>query len=251
MSLWGAIGSLAGALIPIPGVGPLLGSAIGGAVGNAIDGNNANRDALSAQQQSTDAAIGEQRRQFDLQRQDTQPYRETGVNALRQLYGDINTPVTSAEVMSDPGYQFGLDQGEQALQRRFGASGGRLSGASLKAASRFNVGTAASGYNAAYQRRQDRLNRLAALAGVGQSSTASSAQAGAASTNAISNMLTAQGNASGSARLAQGNIWGNAINQVGAAAERAYRPNSYTGQSTFRMDDPYRSPAYFGGDEGE
>ncbi len=245
MSLWGAIGGIAGAFLGGP-----AGAAIGATIGGGIDGRNATNDALDAQRQGTDAAIGEQRRQFDLQRSDSQPYRETGVNALKQLYGDINTPVTSADVMSDPGYQFGLEQGQQALDRRFASSGGRLSGASLKAASRFNVGTAASGYNAAYQRRQDRLNRLAALAGVGQSSTASSAQAGASSANAIGNMLTAQGNASGSARLAQANIWGNAVNQIGALAQRNYgstygiAPNqisTQTGLPNYALD-PYGGP---------
>jgi hypothetical protein len=188
--------------------------------------SDAASDASATQAASTAEAIAEQRRQFDLQRNDFAPYRETGVNALKQLAGDINTQPTAAEVMSDPGYQFGLDQGQQALDRRFAASGGRLSGASMKALSRFNVGTAASGYNAAYQRRQDRLNRLAALSGIGQSSTASSAQAGANSGNAIGNLLTAQGNAAGAGQLAQGNIWGNAANQIGAIAARQFGGNN-------------------------
>jgi len=213
--------------------------AAGGAIISSSMQSSAARRAADTQSQSSAEAIAEQRRQFDLQREDGRDYRETGVNALRQLAGDINTPVTAEEVMSDPGYQFGLDQGQQALDRRFAASGGRLSGASLKAASRFNVGTAASGYNAAYQRRQDRLNRLAALAGIGQSSTASSAAAGAQSANAIGNLRTAQGNATGAAQLAQGNIWGNAINQIGAIGAR-----QFGGTSGPSINREYNLPNY-------
>jgi hypothetical protein len=211
---------------------------IGSAVVGAAASSNAAKKAARSQQAATDSAIGEQQRQFDLQREDTQPYRETGVNALRQLAGEIDTPTTAADVMEDPGYQFGLEQGQQALDRRFAASGGRLSGASLRAASRYNVGTAASGYNAAYQRRQDRLNRLAALAGIGQSSTATSAQAGANSANAIGNLMTAQGNATGAGQLAQGNIWGNAANQIGAIASRQF------GNTASNINQDYGLPNY-------
>ena len=97
-------------------------------VGSSMQSRSARR-ASDAQAQSSADAIAEQQRQFDLQREDAQPYRETSVNALRQLAGDINTPTTAADVMADPGYQFGLEQGQQALDRRFAASGGRLSGA--------------------------------------------------------------------------------------------------------------------------
>jgi hypothetical protein len=95
-----------------------------------------------------------------------------------------------------------------------------VSGASLKAAQRFGADYASTGYNSAYQRRQDRENRLAELAGIGQTSTSASAQAGSAAANNISSMTMRQGENSGEARLAQGNIWTNALNQAGAAWQR-------------------------------
>jgi hypothetical protein len=168
---------------------------VAGAIGGAYLSSKAAGDAADQQAQSTNKSIAEQRRQFDLTRSDYAPYRETGVNALRQLAGDINAPVTSAEVMSDPGYQFGLDQGQQALNRRIAASGGRVSGMALKAATRFGTDYGAAGYGAAYARRQDRLNRLAALAGVGQTATAGGAIAGQSSANTISGLTASQGDA--------------------------------------------------------
>jgi len=134
--------------------------------------------------------------------------------------GELNKPVTAADVMQDPGYQFGLQQGQQALDRKAAAAGGRVSGAALKSAAQYATNYATAGYGAAYQRGQDRLNRLQQLAGMGQVATNASANAGAVSTNAISNLLSSQGNASGAAGLAQGNIWGNAANQLGAVGQR-------------------------------
>lgn len=58
-------------------------------LGSAMQGDAA-EDAASAQNQSTAAAIAEQRRQFDLNRADTAPYRSAGksaVNRLAQLLG--------------------------------------------------------------------------------------------------------------------------------------------------------------------
>jgi hypothetical protein len=215
MSLWGVIGTVAGAYFGGP-----LGAMVGGSIGGAIDQNNAIGDARDQQQQSTDAAIGEQRRQFDLTRGDYAPYREAGVNALGQLQTEMGRMPTAEEVMSDPGYQFGLQQGQLGLDRKAAAQGGRVSGAALKAASGYATNYAASGYGAAYQRRQDRLNRLAAIAGIGQSSTAGSAQAGQASTGAISNLISGQGNANAAATIGQGNVWGNTVNQLGAIGQR-------------------------------
>ena len=114
----------------------------------------------------------------------------------------INAPVTAADVMQDPGYQFGLMQGQTALDRKIAAMG-TVSGAALKAAALYGTDYASTGYNAAYQRQQDRLNRLAALAGISQSATSSSAQAGMNMANNVSGMLTAQGDASAAARMAQ------------------------------------------------
>ena len=191
-------------------------------VGSLISSNGAS-DAAQTQADSTAAGIGEQRRQFDLTREDYAPYREAGKRGLAQYETEINAPVTAADVMQDPGYQFGLMQGQTALDRKIAAMGGRVSGAALKAAARYGTDYATTGYNAAYQRRQDRLNRLAALAGIGQSATGASANAGMNMANNVSGMLTAQGDASGAARLAQGNIWGGAANQLAALYGRTQK----------------------------
>lgn len=206
-------------------------------VGSALTSKAAG-DAADAQADSTAAGIAENRRQFDLTRGDFQPYREAGVRALGSLESDINREPTSDEVMNTPGYQFGLQQGQQGIDRKIAASGGRVSGAAIKAAGEYATNYATTGYNAAYQRRQDRLNRLAALAGVGQTATGSSAQAGANSTNAITGLIERQGDASAAAGMARGNIWGSAINQIGAVGQR------WAGNSPTSINPQYGLPNY-------
>lgn len=203
-------------------------SFVGDIIGAAI-GADSTRSAANTQADATRAGVDEQRRQYDLTRQDYAPWREAGKNALAQLQSSMNAPITAADVMADPGYQFGMTQGQNALDRRFAATGGRVSGAAMKAQTRYATDYAGTGYNAAYQRRQDALNRLATIAGLGQTATGGSAMAGANASNNISNMLTAQGNAAGAAQMARGSIWGNALTKLasGQGAQGSYSPNAF------------------------
>ena len=182
-------------------------------VGSAMSAD-AVGDGADTQSDATNRATEEQRRQFDLTREDYRPYREAGARALGQYETQINRPLTGAEVMRDPGYQFGLQQGQTALDRKIAAMGGRVSGAALKAANRYGTDYATTKYGDAYQRRQDSLNRLAALAGIGQTATAGSAAAGQQSANAISSLISSQGDAAAASRIAQGNIYANSGNQI-------------------------------------
>jgi hypothetical protein len=188
-------------------------SFVGDIIGGFVQDRAAKR-ADNTMREATAAEVAENRRQYDTTRADYAPYRETGVNALQQLAGDINKPVTSAEVMEDPGYQFGLDQGQKAINQRVAAGGGRVSGQAIKAAARFGTDYGASGYGAAYQRKQDRLNRLAALAGVGQTATAGTMQAGQFSTGNIGRAYSNQGEATAASQLARGNIWADTLNKT-------------------------------------
>lgn len=219
----------------------VAGAAVVGAVGGALISKNAAKGAANQQAAASANAIGEQQREFDVNQANQQPYLDAGKAALGQYQTAINTPTTASDVMaSDPGYQFGLDQGQTALDRKIAAMGGRVSGAALKATDRYATDYATTGYNAAYQRSQDRLNRLAALAGISQTNPglSLSAQSGQASTNAITALQASQGDAAAAATMSQGNIWGSAGNQLAAIAQRYYTPGS---------TNPY---AYSGGGVG-
>lgn len=77
-----------------------------------------------------------------------------------------------------PGYQFRLDEGQKALERNASARGVRLSAEQMKDAMRYGEGLAASEYG-------DYYNRLAALAGTGQTAVNSGNAAGANAANQI------------------------------------------------------------------
>jgi hypothetical protein len=167
-----------------------------GAIGGAVISSNGAKSAANAQASATHNALEEQQREFDTNQANQQPYLDAGKAALSQYQTAINKPTTAADVMAnDPGYQFGLDQGQTALDRKIAAMGGRVSGAALKATDQYATNYAASGYNSAYQRSQDRLNRLAALAGIGQTATSNNANSSQATTNAMTGLLTNQGDA--------------------------------------------------------
>lgn len=241
MSLWGVLGSVAGSFF-----GP-AGTAIGGAIGGALDGSSGNKGAQQSTQAATDAAIAEQRRQYDTTRADYAPYRAAGTQALGQLQTEMNTPTTSADVMSEPGYQFGLDQGQRAISQRIAAGGGRVSGQAIKAAGRFGTDYASTGYGAAYQRRQDRLNRLSAIAGIGQTATSGSANAGSNTGNQISNLISSQGNANGASQIANGSIWSNTGNQLAALIGRNGSSSSSGGLGGFSISDLLNGTGLGGG----
>lgn len=212
----------------------VAGAAVVGTVGGALIGSNAASNAADKQAQGTQASLAENARQYDQTRADYAPYLAAGTKALGTFATENDTPFDQSQVQLDPGYQFGLDQGQQAINRQTSAAGGRISGAALKAAAQYGTDYATAGYSAAYgrakQTRDDRLNRLAALANIGQTSTQNVSAAGAQTTASNNALTRAAANNAGAATLAQGNIWGNTTNQLAALYGRT------SGTSTSNYD---------------
>ena len=106
--------------------------------------------AAKRQKKGVDQSIEEQRRQFDLNRADLAPFRETGVNALERLNtlaeGDTSGFFTS------PGFEFVRDEGLRGIENRFSASGGALSGNALRRLTEFNSGLASQEFGNFFER---------------------------------------------------------------------------------------------------
>lgn len=102
-------------------------------------------------------------RQSQLAQAQYQPYAAAGQTAL----ANMQAPSMEA-LQADPGYQFRLQQGQQALERSLGARGMNQSGAALKAAQEYGQGLADQTYND-YFTRQSRIanNGLTAASGLG------------------------------------------------------------------------------------
>ena len=191
--------------------------------------------AAEAQVQAQEIAIEEQRRQYNLSREDFAPYRETGTEALGTLR-QLNQPGSSlaeefhyplSAFQADPGFQFRLDEGMKVLERSAAARGGVLGGRQLKDITRFGQEFASNEYNTAYTRafnefmanRGTRFNRLAALAGIGQTTTSFGAQIGAQTSGNISNIYQGTGARLSDIALQSGNA--RAAGQIGAVSPYA------------------------------
>ena len=170
-------------------------SLVGGLLGSRAAGR-----AADAQVGASQAAVGEQRRQFDLLRADLAPFREQGVNGLNQFAQSVLGPLEAT-----PAFQFQLDQGVNALDRSAASRGKLLSGQQVKAVQQFGQGLAS-------QESNNQLNRLASLAGIGQSSTAQTGAFGANAASNIGNSLINAGDARASGFVGQSNAINDSLN---------------------------------------
>lgn len=182
------------------GGGSLLSSLIGGIFGNK---------AAKAQSKAAQAALEEQRRQYEQDRADLAPWRQTGASALSRLAGEygLDGQPQQSQFTTSPGYQFRMSQGLQAIDRSRAARGLLNSGAADKARMGYAEGLGAQEYDSYW-------NRLASLAGVGQNATNTTVAAGQNSTNNITNLLTRQGDARASSYANTGSQINSGINNV-------------------------------------
>ena len=137
---------------------------------------------------------------------------------------------TDVTQQNDPGYQFRMQQGQQALERSAAAQGNLLTGGTGKALQRYGQDYASNEYQNVYNRalqqyqqsynefqnnQSNEFNRLASVAGAGQSSATNLGNAGQAASNNISS------------------IYGNLGNQIGQNTTNAgaARASGYVGSA--------------------
>ncbi len=214
------------------------------AVGGLIQSDSSRR-AANTQADASREANALQADQYGQTVARNEPFVSGGTNAFRTLLARLNSGEfgrvpTAQDVMSEPGYEFGRDQGMRGLNRQLNARGLSYSGAQLKAASKFNNDYASGQYGNAFNRlqgaNQQNYNHLMGAAGMGQASANNTASAGQQFANQAGNNLTGAANAQAANSLAQGNIWGNVINQGVSAynnrpAQSSNAWNSGTGGS--------------------
>jgi hypothetical protein len=126
-------------------------------------------------------------------------------------YGALLKPFTGADLENEPGYQFGLKQGQQQLDRRAASGGNYFSGAALKAAARYGNDYAGTKYGDAFNR--DAVNKrmtydfLNGQSSAGQNAATMTANVGSQMAGQVGANTTSMGNALGAAAIAQGNAW--------------------------------------------
>lgn len=179
---------------------------------------------------------------------DAEMARNSGIDSSAGDYGSLMRDFTGTDLQNEPGYQFGLAEGQKGLDRRAAAGGGYFSGAALKAANRFGQDYAGTKFDAAFNRdtanKTNKFNRLTSLTGGGQTAANQTQAAGTNYANTVGGNITAMGNAQGASNIAQGNAWQNAL----TGAVDNYQQNNFMNsllKNMGRTRQPYDTPPYY------
>lgn len=149
----------------------------------------------------------------------------TGGDASAADSGSLIKPFTPDDLTQDPGYQFNLQQGNQALDRQAAAKGSYFSGAALKDAQTFGQGLADNTYNNAFSRyltqNNDTYSKLAGQAGAGQTAATTAG-----------NLAQNTGNAQASSGISASNILNQSLSGL-LSGNGAKRPVNIGGQVVY------------------
>ena len=188
-----AAGSLPGATSGLGSTSSLLKllGIAGTSIAGALIGSGAATKAAGTQAAASTAAAGtigaagstatQTAQQILAQQQaNSAPYISAGATALNQLGALTSTPYTlptAQQAQDTPGYEFQLQQGEQALNAYEAANGTLASGGALKDITTFGQGLASTDYQNAVSNSLSaynaNINPLLSIAGLGNSATSS------------------------------------------------------------------------------
>ncbi len=230
--------------------GGALVAGIGSIFGGLLGGSAASK-AAKQQQQAEQQGINTIQTGEDQSIARLNPYLSSGSQASGILSGMLKTPgeglltpwtqqfqaPTAAQAEQTPGYQFQLQQGENALQNSAAARGGLLSGRTLADLNTYAQGTAStnyqntfnnaltqyqSAYNTFQNNQNNTYNRLAGQQGVGLNAANTAGQITSNASGDIASLLAAQGKAAAGGTVGQANAWSGAIPGIGGALTGGY-----------------------------
>jgi len=184
------------------------GAVIGAVVSiyGASQQNKAANKGADAQEHASQAAIDEQRRQFDITQGNMAPWLQAGGWGLQQqqafLKGD------RSGFMNSPEYKYALDESINSIDHGAAAHGGLFGGGNTRDRMRFASGLAS-------QNADNYYNKLTGLSQTGYNTGNSLGTLGANMATNIGNAYQNAGNARASAYTAQGNANANMWNNLG------------------------------------
>ena len=124
-------------------------------------------------------------------------------------YGSLTKNFTGADLQNEPGYQFGQQQGQLAIDRAASAAGRYDSGDTLKALTRFGNDYAGTKYNEAFNRDSTNKSRtygfLTGVSNTGENAAAQTGAFGANAANSSGNFLTGGADASAAGLIGASN----------------------------------------------
>lgn len=209
---------LAGGIIS--GLGSLFGGLLGKSAAEKAADVQANAAKYASDQQATEynKALDFSKGVYNNSVDNLNPYVSAGQQGLTTLTGmlpGLTTPYqnftapTGVDETNDPGYQFRLSQGQQALENSAAAKGGLLSGGTAKALDQYSQDYASNEFQNTYNRalntydtnannyytgQNNTYNRYAGLANTGLTASGLEGSIGSSAASGISQLLASLGN---------------------------------------------------------
>ena len=243
----------------------VVGTAI---VGGAYMSSQASKSAAQTQANAANQATAANQASLEQQLAASEPWRTAGTTAVNQLSAMTQPGGTLTKDFAyspfdynqntDPGTQFRLQQGLNAMNATAAARGGLISGNALKAGQDYGQAQGSQEYGAAFNRylsnyanaqntfqlnRTNQLEPLKFLSGQGQAAAAGQASniGSMAAQNAA--LTTGAANATAAGQVGSANAYSNAIGQgIGA-----YQMNQLINRSAYNQPTNY---TYIGGNGG-
>ena len=211
----------------------------GGAIlGSALLGSNASQNAANTQANAANNATAANQAALQQQLAASEPWRTAGTTAVNQLSAmtqpggaatqDFSYAPFNYNQNTDPGTQFRLQQGLDAMNATAAARGGLISGNALKAGQDYGQAQGSQEYQNAFNRyltnysnaqntfqlnRNNLLQPLQFLSGQGQAAAAGQASSIGATAANNSALATGAANASAAGQVGSANAYSNAIGQ--------------------------------------
>lgn len=182
--------------------------AYSGITGGATDwlddptGKKASERALQDQLAYANRALDTYKDMYDQQREDLQPWHDVGeknLNTLDKEMGGLTRNFSMDDFHKDPGYQFRLDEAMKAMENSAAARGSLQGTNTMRDLVNYSQNYASNEYQNAYNRfnqdRDQRYNKLANLAGMGQVQSGAMANAAGGYGQNVANTQIGMGNA--------------------------------------------------------
>lgn len=227
-------------------------AAAAGAIGGALISSNASKSAAETQANAANQASQLQQNMFNQTQANAQPWVQSGQAALSQLNSGTQpggaltqqayTPFTAAQFQQDPGYQFQLQQGQNALTNQASNTGGMNSN-NLKGLLGYSQGlantdyqTALGNYMSQFQQgnavRQQNFTDLSNLSQTGANAGQGLGSQSASVGSQIGNNIVGAGQATASGQVGSANALTNGLsNGYNAYLQSQYLNGGNTGWS--------------------
>lgn len=198
---------MAGFAAAIPAIGSLF---------NGITGKGAAKKAQAAQTAAINAAIGEQRRQYDQTRTDNMPFLQAGQSALGGDNGILALLGLSGGdaqgkaidlLKQSPGFTSLYGTGQDTILQNAAATGGLRGGDTQNSLANFGSSLLASVI-------ERQLSNLGGLANMGAGTAGNLGALGQSSANQIGGLLTNQGQVQASGILGRQAMQNNTVNDL-------------------------------------